>query len=53
MALVTVLMWSTLAPAVKLTVTEIPTLEMLSITAGLAFLFLFLYHVLLAMVSLM
>lgn len=44
MALVTVLMWSTLAPAVKLTVTEIPTLEMLSITAGLAFLFLFLYN---------
>lgn len=44
MALVTVLMWSTLAPAVKLNVTEIPTLEMLSITAGLAFLFLFLYN---------
>ena len=44
MALVTVLMWSTLAPAVKLTVTEIPTLEMLSITAGLSFLFLFLYN---------
>ncbi len=44
MALITVLMWSTLAPAVKLTMTEIPTLEMLSITAGLAFLFLFLYN---------
>ena len=44
MALITVLMWSTLAPAVKLTMTEIPTLEMLSITAGLAFLFLLLYN---------
>ena len=44
MAMITVLMWSTLAPAVKLTMTEIPTLEMLSITAGLAFLFLFLYN---------
>ena len=53
MALVTVLMWSSLAPAVKLTVTEIPTLEMLSITAGLAFLFLFLYHVLRGKLSLM
>ena len=53
MALVTVLMWSTLAPAVKLTVTEIPRLEMLSITAGLAFLFLFLYHVLRGKLSLM
>ena len=44
MALITVMMWSTLAPAVKLTTENIPTMQMLCITSGLAFLFLLFYN---------
>ena len=44
MALITVAMWSTLAPAAKLVMTDLPNLEMLCITAGLAFLFLLIYN---------
>lgn len=44
MALITVAMWSTLAPAAKLVMTDLPNLEMLCITAGFAFLFLLIYN---------
>lgn len=45
-ALITVLIWSTMAPVVKLLLTEIPSLEALAISSYMAFFFLLAYNIL-------